>query len=94
MKSSRPCAAKRAPPRFLSARKCPSSSSTPPAKSTAKVSQRKEVSELVINAPGDFLELVQQAESDIVDAGAVLAIVYVEAPELSIAVTLAPDADN
>ena len=63
-------------------------------KSTAKVSQRKEVSELVINAPGDFLELVQQAESDIVDAGAVLAIVYVEASELSIAVTLAPDADN
>jgi len=60
-------------------------------KSTAKVSQRKEVAELVINAPGEFLDLVRQAEGDIIDAGAVLSIVYVEAPELSIGVTLTPD---
>lgn len=61
-------------------------------KSTAKVSQRKEVAELVINAPTAFLALVAQAESDLVDAGAVQSFIYVEAPELTIAVTLAPDA--
>jgi len=60
-------------------------------KSTAKVSQRKVVLELVVNAPADVLERVAQAQTDIADAGAVESLVLVEAPELSIAVTLAPD---
>jgi valyl-tRNA synthetase len=60
-------------------------------KSTAKVSQRKEVSELLIRAPGEFLELVQAGEPDLVDAGALIAIILEEAAELSVVVTLAPD---
>ena len=62
-------------------------------KSTAKVSQRKEVLELTIAAPGEFLELVKAGESDLVDAGAVQSFVYEEAAELHVGVTLAPDAN-
>jgi len=62
-------------------------------KSTAKVSQRKEVLELTIAAPGEFLELVRAGEGDLVDAGAVQSFVYEEAAELHVGVTLAPDAN-
>jgi len=61
-------------------------------KSVAKVSQRKEVRELIVRAPGEFLELVRAGEPDLVDAGAIVATIFEEAGELTIAVTLAPDA--
>ena len=61
-------------------------------KSVAKVSQRKEVRELIVRAPGEFLELVRAGEPDLVDAGAIGATIFEEAGELTIAVTLAPDA--
>jgi valyl-tRNA synthetase len=60
-------------------------------KSTAKVSQRKEVLELTVAGPGELLELVKAGESDLVDAGAVRSFVYEEAAELRVSVTLAPD---
>lgn len=60
-------------------------------KSTAKVSQRKEVAELVISAPGEFLERVQGAQGDLNDAGAVQSVTYIEAPAYTVAVTLAPE---
>ena len=62
-------------------------------KSTHKVSQRKEVAELVIGAPGEFLEAVQAGQRDLVDAGVVTSILYEEAAELFTRVTLAPDAE-
>jgi valyl-tRNA synthetase len=61
-------------------------------KSQAKVSQRKEVAELTVEGPATFLDLVRQAESDIVDAGAVRETVYLEAGEPRVAVVLAPEA--
>jgi valyl-tRNA synthetase len=61
-------------------------------KSVAKVSQRKEVRELIVRAPGEFLELVRAGEPDLVDAGAIVATIFEEAGDLTIAVTLAPDA--
>jgi len=62
-------------------------------KSTAKVSQRRAVSDLTVAAPADFLALVRQGEPDLIDAGAIVAISYVEADGLSVSVTLAPEAE-
>ena len=62
-------------------------------KSTAKVSQRKGVSELVVAGPGELLALVQAGQRDLVDAGAVAATLYEEAAEFAVRVTLAPDAE-
>ena len=61
-------------------------------KSTQKVSQRREVTELVVEGPGELLEVIQAGQRDLVDAGGVLSVVYVEANELVVGVTLAPDA--
>jgi valyl-tRNA synthetase len=60
-------------------------------KSTQKVSQRREVAELVISGPGELLEVIQAGQGDLVDAGGVRSVLYEEASELSIRVTLAPD---
>ena len=60
-------------------------------KSTQKVSQRREVAELVVEGPGEFLELVQRGERDLVDAGGVRSLVYVEAPEFAARATLVAD---
>jgi valyl-tRNA synthetase len=62
-------------------------------KSTAKVSQRRAVSDLTVAAPADFLALIRQGEPDLIDAGAIMAISYVEADGLSVSVTLAPEAE-
>ena len=62
-------------------------------KSTAKVSQRRAVSDLTVAAPADFLAQVRQGEPDLIDAGAIVAISYVEADGLSVSVTLAPEAE-
>ena len=61
-------------------------------KSTQKVSQRRQVAELVVAGPGETLETVQAGQRDLVDAGGVRSVVYEEASELSVRVTLAPDA--
>jgi valyl-tRNA synthetase len=60
-------------------------------KSTRKVSQRKEVAELVVEGPGELLELVQRGQRDLVDAGGVRSVVYLEAGEFAVRVTLADD---
>ena len=57
-------------------------------KSTQKVSQRKGVAELLVAGPGEVLETVQLGQRDLIDAGGVLSILYEEAPELEIRVTL------
>ena len=62
-------------------------------KSTAKVSQRRAVSDLTIAAPAEFLERVRNGAADLVDAGAIEAINYHEAESLSVTVTLAPEAE-
>ncbi|NNN09885.1 MAG: valine--tRNA ligase [Acidimicrobiaceae bacterium] len=61
-------------------------------KSTQKVSQRKAVAELVVAGPGELLEVIQSGQRDLVDAGGVQSVVYEEAHELIVRVTLAPDA--
>jgi valyl-tRNA synthetase len=61
-------------------------------KSTRKVSQRKEVAELVIVGPGELLETIQSGQRDLVDAGGAQSVVYEEASEFSVRVTLALDA--
>jgi valyl-tRNA synthetase len=61
-------------------------------KSTQKVSQRKEVAELVVIGPGELLEIIQSGQRDLVDAGGVQSVVYEEASEFSVRVTLALDA--
>jgi valyl-tRNA synthetase len=61
-------------------------------KSTQKVSQRKEVAELVIVGPGELLEIIQSGQRDLVDAGGVQSIVYEKDSEFSVRVTLAFDA--
>jgi valyl-tRNA synthetase len=61
-------------------------------KSTRKVSQRKEVAELVVIGPGELLEIIQSGQRDLVDAGGVQSVVYEEASEFSVRVTLALDA--
>jgi valyl-tRNA synthetase len=60
-------------------------------KSTQKVSQRKEVSELVIAAPLDVLDLIRTGQRDLVDAGGVRSVLYEEASELRVRVTLESD---
>ena len=60
------------------------------AKSTAKVSQRAEVQELVVSAPFALLEALTRADGDLRDVGNVRSIVLSEAPDLHVAVTLAP----
>ena len=57
-------------------------------KSTQKVSQRKRVSALVINGPGELLEVIQSGQSDLVEAGGVLSIAYQETRVLLVEVTL------
>jgi valyl-tRNA synthetase len=61
-------------------------------KSTQKVSQRKEVAELVISGPGEILEVIQAGSRDLIDAGGVLSVLYEEAKDLSVHATLVPDA--
>jgi valyl-tRNA synthetase len=58
------------------------------AKTTAKRSLKADVESVVVTGPAD---LVRQAESDILDAGRVRSIAYVDGPELSVEVTLAPE---
>ena len=60
-------------------------------KSTQKVSQRKEVAELVVAGPGELLETIQLGQRDLVDAGGVRSVVYEEAPEFGVRVTLADE---
>ncbi len=60
-------------------------------KSTQKVSQRKEVAELVVVGPAQLLDIIQSGQRDLVDAGGVRSIVYEEASELSVRATLAHD---
>ena len=45
-------------------------------KSTQKVSQRKEVAELVIAGPGELLEVIMAGQRDLVDACGVRSVVY------------------
>ncbi|HEY5303182.1 MAG TPA: valine--tRNA ligase [Acidimicrobiales bacterium] len=61
-------------------------------KSTQKVSQRKEVAELVIAGPGELLEVIMAGQRDLVDAGGVRNVLYEEENEFSVRATLAPDA--
>ena len=61
-------------------------------KSTQKVSQRKEVAELVVNAPPELLDVIRSGQGDLINAGGVQSVVYEAASELSVSVTLAPDA--
>jgi valyl-tRNA synthetase len=60
-------------------------------KSTQKVSQRKEVAELVIAGPGELLELIVAGQRDLVDAGGVRSVLYDEASDALVTVTLADD---
>ncbi|MBU6494829.1 MAG: valine--tRNA ligase [Acidobacteria bacterium] len=60
-------------------------------KSTAKVSQRRPVSELVVEGPGEFLERVERGARDLTNAGVILARTMVEAPEVVVSATLAPE---
>jgi valyl-tRNA synthetase len=62
-------------------------------KSTAKVSQRRAVSNLTVAEPAYFLELVRLGAPDLVDAGAIEAIDYVVADDLTVTVTLAPEVE-
>jgi valyl-tRNA synthetase len=59
------------------------------AKTTAKRSLKADVESVVVTGPAD---LVRQAESDLLDAGRVRSISYAEGPDLSVEVTLAPEA--
>ena len=59
------------------------------AKSSAKVSQRAEVSELVVKGPASFIAAVTSATSDLCAAGGVLALTTSESPEVAIDVVLA-----
>ncbi len=61
-------------------------------KSTQKVSQRKEVAELVIAGPGELLEVIMAGQRDLVDAGGVLSVIYEEESEFSVRATLTTDA--
>jgi valyl-tRNA synthetase len=61
-------------------------------KSLQKVSQRKGVAELAVRGPGELLDLIRAGQRDLIDAGGVLGIVYEEADEFTVSVTLAPDA--
>jgi valyl-tRNA synthetase len=58
------------------------------AKTTAKRSLKADVETVVVTGPAD---LVRRAESDILDAGRVRSISYVDGPELGVEVTLAPE---
>jgi valyl-tRNA synthetase len=60
-------------------------------KSTQKVSQRREVAELVISGPGELLDVIQAGQRDVVDAGGVRSVLYEEASDFSVRVTLATD---
>ncbi len=62
-------------------------------KSTAKVSQRRGVSELVVSAPREFLDRVALGSADLANAGVVANLTLVESPtEVVVGVTLAPEA--
>ena len=58
-------------------------------KSTQKVSQRAEVSQLVIEGPLEWLEAVRAGESDLRDAGTVALFTYTHANDVRMQVTLA-----
>ena len=60
-------------------------------KSTQKVSQRKEVAELLIAGSGELLELIASGQRDLVDAGGVRSVVYDEASVFRVTATLASD---
>jgi len=60
------------------------------AKTEAKVSQRASVERLVISAPVELHLAITAGESDIIDAGSVLAFEIDTAPDLRCDVTLAP----
>ena len=58
-------------------------------KSEAKVSQRAEVSELVVAGESTFLDAVRAAEEDLRAAGSVADVSYESATDTAIRVTLA-----
>ncbi len=60
------------------------------AKTEAKASQKAAVSLAVFSAPADVLAAVRAAQGDLCDAGSIAEVQWVEADELSVAVTLAP----
>ncbi len=59
------------------------------AKSDAKVSMRADVASVVVTGPAGWLAAARQAEQDIVDAGRIGTISWVEGDEVAVAVTLA-----
>ncbi|MCU1484638.1 MAG: tRNA synthetase valyl/leucyl anticodon-binding protein [Actinomycetia bacterium] len=59
------------------------------AKTTAKRSLKADVTSIVVTGPD--LDAVRAAEADIRDAGRVAAVSYLDGPELSVEVTLAPE---
>jgi len=58
------------------------------AKSTAKVSQRAEVAQMVVNAPEEFVAALQLAQNDLIAAGNVSELLMNNAGELAFDVTL------
>ena len=58
-------------------------------KSTQKVSQRAEVSLLVVEGPTQWLDAVRAGETDLRDAGTVSLFDFSEASEVRVTVTLA-----
>jgi valyl-tRNA synthetase len=62
------------------------------AKTTEKRSMRAKVRQLTVSGPTDVLEAVQAAQDDLIDAGGVQELRFVEADLLSVAVDLAEEA--
>jgi valyl-tRNA synthetase len=60
-------------------------------KSTQKVSQRKQVTELVITGPAELLDIIKRGQLDLMNAGGVHSVIYEEAAEFSVGVTLAEE---
>ena len=62
------------------------------AKTTEKRSMRAKVRLLTVSAPADVLQAVQAAQDDLIDAGGVEELRFVEADLLSVDVDLAEEA--
>jgi valyl-tRNA synthetase len=60
------------------------------AKTEAKQSQRAKVASLTISTPDELLESLREGQSDLIDAGSILALEVGAGTELSTNVTLAP----
>jgi valyl-tRNA synthetase len=58
------------------------------AKTTEKRSMRARVAELTVRGPDDTVAALEAARGDLVDAGGVESLLFVEADELSVAVVL------